>query len=118
MSVETAIPANQKKFVNRVITAPLGPVGRYHLKKILLLSSVTLICGIVLLLLLLVFSKLNLYYLESNGFPVDEELRDAYYSQVQTEAMGVGGFLLLQQIGRSTRLNSSHSQQSRMPSSA
>jgi hypothetical protein len=90
----TAAPST--KFVNRTIIAPLGPIARYHLHNVLLLTAVPFLCGIVLLMLLTVFAKLNLYYLEANGLLIDEQVRDAYYSQVQTETLGVGGYLLLQ----------------------
>ena len=96
MSMESAAAALTNKFANRTIIAPLGPVARYNLKNTLLLTSVPLLCGVVLLLLLSVFAKLNLYYLEANGLIVDEEIRAAYYSQVQGETMGVAGLLLLQ----------------------
>lgn len=96
MSANSIASSQAPSIVNRNITAPLGPVGRYHLRFAALLTSVPFICGIVLILLLMVFSKLNLYYMESNGLIVEEQVRDAYYSQVQTETMSVAGFLLLQ----------------------
>jgi hypothetical protein len=96
MDANTVSAPTAGRFANRTVIAPLGPVGRYHLRSSLFLTCVPFLCGIVLLLLLMVFAKLNLYYLESNGFPVDEQLRDAYYVQVQTETLGVAGFLLLQ----------------------
>lgn len=76
----------------------LGPVGMYHLRCTLLLSSVPFLCGVVLLLLISVFAKLNLYYLEANGLLVDEQIRDGYYAQVQLETAGMAGYLLLQVV--------------------
>ena len=90
--------APAQKFASRNLTTPLGPVGMYHLRCTLVLSSVPFLCGIVLMLLISVFAKLNLYYLESNGLLVDDQVRDAYYSQVQIETMNVAGFLLLQLV--------------------
>ncbi len=98
MSTETLASPSATGIANRNITTPLGPVGRYHLRYAALLTLVPLLCGIVLLLLLTVFAKLNLYYLEANGLIVDEQIRDAYYSQVQTETMDVTGYLLLQLV--------------------
>lgn len=81
---------------SRVLFKSLGPVARYHARYTLLLSAVPMLCGVVLMLLLSVFARLNLYFLEANGMLVNEQVREAYYSQVQTETMGMAGFLLLQ----------------------
>ncbi|MGZ3650840.1 MAG: hypothetical protein ACXVB9_15075 [Bdellovibrionota bacterium] len=98
MSMDSTVsaPTTPTKFGSRNVTAPLGPVARYNLNKTLLLTSVPFLCGIVLVLLLTVFAKLNLYYLEANGLIIDDQIRDAYYSQVQMETMNVAGFLVLQ----------------------
>jgi len=96
MNTEKTIEAPPKSFSRRNLTTPIGPVGIYHLHYTLILSSVPFLCGLMMLLLISVFAKLNLYYLEANGLIVDEQVRDAYYSQVQTETMSVAGFLLLQ----------------------
>lgn len=96
MSTETTFTAQAARLGNRTIIAPMGPIARYHFRSALLLTGVPFLCGVVLVMLLMVFAKLNLYYLESNGLVIDEQIRDAYYSQVQTETLSVAGYLLLQ----------------------
>lgn len=97
MSIETpTVSVPSTSLAKRNVTPPLGPIGRYNLQYTVLLTAVPLFCGIVLLLLLTVFAKLNLFYLEANGLIVNEVIRDAYYSQVQDETLGVAGYLLLQ----------------------
>ncbi len=99
MSMDSTVPvAAAPSLAHRNITTPLGPVGRYRLRYAALLTFVPFLCGIVLLLLLSVFSKLNLFYLETSGLVIDDQIRDAYYTQVQTETMSVAGFLLLQLV--------------------
>lgn len=101
MSTETTLSSSANasgKFASRNLTKPLGPVARYNLRNTLLLTSVPFLCGIILLLLLTVFAKLNLYFLESNGLVILDEIRDAYYSQVQSETMSVAGFLVMQLV--------------------
>lgn len=95
MNVETLV-SRSASIANRKIGIELSPTAWYHLKSSLALTSVPFLCGLVLTLLLFVFAKLNLYYLETNGLIIDERVREAYYSQVQGETMGVFGFLLLQ----------------------
>jgi hypothetical protein len=94
MSLEATTTPTSTKFANRTIT--VGPIAKYHIQNVILLTAVPFLCGVVLLFLLLVFSKLNLFYLEANGLVVLEEVRDAYYSQVQTETLSVAGYLILQ----------------------
>jgi hypothetical protein len=84
--------------LSRNVTKPLSPIARYNLRNTIILTLVPFLCGVVLLLLLTVFAKLNLYFLESNGLIILDEIRDAYYSQVQTEAMSVAGFMVLQLV--------------------
>lgn len=86
------------KFRNRNVTAPLGPIARYNLRYSIILTLVPFFCGLLLMLLLTVFAKLNLFYLEASGMLVNEQVRDAYFAQVQIETMSVAGFLLLQMI--------------------
>jgi hypothetical protein len=86
------------KFRNRNVTAPLGPIARYNLRFSILLTLVPFFCGLLLMLLLTVFAKLNLYYLEASGMLVNDQVRDAYFAQVQIETMSVAGFLLLQML--------------------
>lgn len=86
------------KLRNTNVTTPLGPIARYNLRYTILLTLVPLVCGLTLMLLLTVFAKLNLYYLEASGMLVNDEVRDAYFAQVQVETMGVAGFLALQML--------------------
>ncbi|MGZ3695111.1 MAG: hypothetical protein ACXWQO_13275 [Bdellovibrionota bacterium] len=76
----------------------INPQVRYRIRQSFYLSLVPLFCGLLLLLLLFVFAKLNLYYLEANGLILDPQVRDAYYLQVQVEFLGVVGFLFLQML--------------------
>lgn len=71
---------------------------KYQVRMSVLLSLVPLLCGVLLMMLVFVFSKLNLFYLESNGLILDEQVRDAYYTQVQLEILGVIGYLLIQSV--------------------
>lgn len=63
------------------------------------MTSVPLLCAGVLTGLLFFFAQLNLYYLENSGLIVNEQIRDAYYKQVQLELIDVswyvGALLLL-----------------------
>lgn len=80
----------------RIEIGSLGAIDKYHLRLTLLLSSVPLVCGVMLLMLLLVFAKLNLYYLESNGMILEEQVRGAYFKQVEFEIWGVVWYLMMQ----------------------
>jgi len=81
---------------NPEIIAPLSKIQKYHIRYSIFLGSVPLICGSILLLLLWVFTKLNLFYLESRGMVLDPQIREAYFSQVQMETFAVIGYLVLQ----------------------
>ena len=98
MSLETTSSTVTGGTLSRNITQPLSPIARYNLRNALILTSVPFLCGIVLLLLLTVFAKLNLYFLESNGLIILDEIREAYYSRVQTETLNVAGFMMLQLV--------------------
>jgi hypothetical protein len=88
--------ANLRRKLSAEIKTPvLSTVTKYHLEFTALLSAVPLVCGLVLLLLLTVFAKLNLYFLEASGLLIDDQLRQAYYRQVEFEMFGVIGYLLL-----------------------
>jgi hypothetical protein len=89
------------KWTKHEIFPPLKPLLKYQLSQTFLLSLVPLICGVLLLLLLMVFSKLNLYYLEANGLILDEQVRDAYFHQVQLELFDVVWFLVMQLVATS-----------------
>jgi hypothetical protein len=83
-------------FKNKVIVPPFSSILKYHIRYAIFLASVPLICGVLLLLLLWVFTTLNLYFFEANGMLVDEQIRGAYFKQVELETYGVIGYLILQ----------------------
>ncbi|MGE3262630.1 MAG: hypothetical protein AB7K68_12685 [Bacteriovoracia bacterium] len=88
-----------KEHLNTNIPLPrVNPQVSYQIRQAFLLSLVPLFCGMLLMLLLFVFAKLNLYYLEANGLILDSQVRDAYYLQVQVEILGVIGFLVAQTL--------------------
>lgn len=78
------------------VISPLGPIAKYQIKHTFILSLVPIACGSILLMLLSMFAKLNLYYLEASGLMVDANVRDAYFRQVESEMFAVIGFLGLQ----------------------
>lgn len=82
-----------KRFANKEIFPKLSGIAKYHIRYTLMLSAVPLICGSLLLMLVSMFSKLNLYFLEANGLLLDEQVRDAYYKQVEIEMFSVLGYL-------------------------
>ena len=73
----------------------LSPVQKYKFTYSMLLASVPLICITILTLLIIVFAKLNLYYLETKGLIVNPIIRDAYYGQVLMEVGSVSWYFLL-----------------------
>jgi hypothetical protein len=81
---------------NKVIFGSLTDVQRYHLFYTFILSIVPLCCGLLLLMLISVFSNLNLYFLESNGLMLNEMVREAYFRQVEAEMISVAGYLAFQ----------------------
>ncbi len=86
----------EKRFKNIVIFPALTPLARYRLCYSALLTAVPLACGLVLLMLVSIFSQLNLYFLEANGLPLDEKIRDAYFKQVELEIFSTTGYFALQ----------------------
>lgn len=86
------------RWANREIFPPLDPTTQYQLWNTIILSLVPLICGLLLLFLLVIFSKLNLYYLEANGLILDDQVRDAYFHQVQLELFDVVWYLVMQLV--------------------
>lgn len=85
-----------KSIQNKVLFKSLSEVQRYHLFYTFVLSVVPLCCGLLLLMLISVFSNLNLYFLESNGLILNEMVREAYYRQVEAEMISVTGYLIFQ----------------------
>lgn len=69
-------------------------VLRYQLKNAAILSSVPILVIILLLAMLSVFVKLNIYYLEALGIPINDQLRFAYFDQVFNEVVYAGKYIL------------------------
>lgn len=81
-----------------VIFRELSPVESFKLRFAFLISIIPVVSALIPFSLILVFSKLNLYYLEGNGVLIDPQVRTAYYDQVITEVLpllGYFGVLLL-----------------------
>lgn len=57
-------------------------VFRYKIMMASVLTAVPLAITAIVIVLLLVFTKLNLYHIESVGVLINEDVRDAYYDQV------------------------------------
>jgi hypothetical protein len=89
---------NYRDLGKKEIFSKFSPIARYHLRWALLLAAVPLACSSVLFLLFLIFAKLNLFYVETIGFVLDQQARDGYFRQVEMEALGVLGYLFLQII--------------------
>jgi hypothetical protein len=66
------------------------------MRQVFLLLSIPVICGAILVLLFTVFTHLNLYFLEAQGLILDQQVRDAYHTQVTLELLSVIGYVLLQ----------------------
>jgi hypothetical protein len=78
---------------NFVIFPALSKVRKYQLNCALMLTSVPLFCTLTLTALLFFFAQLNLYYLENAGLIVSEQIRQAYYHQVEQEMIGVSWYV-------------------------
>lgn len=70
---------------NIVLFEKLSGLQNYRVRWAFYLTLVPLIATAVLLIQLLIFSMLNLYYLEGNGLIIDAQIREAYYQQVFDE---------------------------------
>ena len=96
------VKVGTENFVERwqkiILFPALDTVQKYKLKFAFYLSVVPLFASLVLFALVLVFAKLNLYYLEGSGVIIDSQVRTAYYDQVISEItplVGYFGILLL-----------------------
>ena len=78
------------------IVAPLSPMKKYNLRHVLYLAAIPIICAAAFVALLSIFSKLNLYYLQSNGLIVDDQIRTAYFHQVEMRIWEVLWYFLAQ----------------------
>lgn len=87
--------SGRRKFGERVIWAPTT-ITRYQLRYTAFFALVPIISSLLLFLLLYVFSSLNLYFLEAHGLILNEDVRAAYYNQMQMEVWSVAGYLGLQ----------------------
>ena len=74
---------------NIILFNTLGVIQSYKLRYAIYLTLVPLFSTAVLLVQLLIFSMLNLYYLEGNGLIIDVQVREAYYDQVIQEILPV-----------------------------
>lgn len=75
-----------------VIFRELSPVETFKFRFAIFLSLVPLVASLLPFALVLIFSKLNVYYLEGNGVIIDPRVRTAYYDQVITEVLPLVGY--------------------------
>lgn len=94
---ELPMTKNNLKLKNHVLFVLSGSAW-YQLRQTLLLVSIPLLCGLLLLMIFLVFTRLNLYFLEANGLILDEQVRDGYFQQMEMEIGSVIGYLGLQLV--------------------
>lgn len=73
----------------------LHAITKYRIRNGFVISLVPLFCALVLLSLILIFSKLNLYYLEGEGVLIDPQVRQAYFDSVILEVAPLAGYFLL-----------------------
>ena len=62
-------------------------VSRYKWRMACVFSLVPFIANLFVFILVMVFTKLNLYHIEAQGALVNEQVREAYYSQVFGELL-------------------------------
>jgi hypothetical protein len=79
---------------NIVLFSKLSKVRAYQLRCSFLLTAVPLLCLVVLTALLFNFAQMNLFFLENKGMLIGEELRQAYFDQVQLELHDVIWFVV------------------------
>jgi hypothetical protein len=94
--MESDTLAENSIFTKKIDLPYFTETTNYQLANAVLLAMVPLACGILLLMLMTVFSRLNLYFLEANGLVLNSDVRDAYLQEVAMEMFSVGGYLLLQ----------------------
>lgn len=94
--VVTSKNSNAQAWTKKVIVSPLGPIARYHLTYAFLLSLAPIVSFGVMTMLLSIFARLNLYFLEANGLILDSQVREAYYRQVEAQVLEVSGYFILQ----------------------
>lgn len=80
---------------NIVIFEKLNAVQAYKVRYSIYLTLVPIFSAAILIVQLLIFSMLNLYYLEGTGLIIDTRIREAYYDQVIAEIATVSGSLAL-----------------------
>jgi hypothetical protein len=97
MSAE-ALQTNPSTTTGLFASRPLGRLSKYQIKFSLLLSMIPLLAGGALLLLLSAFSKLNLFFIEAHGVILGEQVREAYFQQVELEILSAA-WLFLAQVG-------------------
>lgn len=93
------VTAGQENLIDRwqkvVIFQDLDLVQKFRMRFAAYLALVPLACAAVLLALVLVFAKLNLYHLEGSGVIIDPQVRTAYYDQVFSEVAPILGYFFL-----------------------
>lgn len=67
----------------------LNVIQKYRLFYTALLTMVPVTCSFILTLLLIIFAKLNLYFLEARGLIINPMVRDGYYVQLLLEIVPV-----------------------------
>lgn len=80
---------------NVVLFEKPNQIQAYKMRYAIYLTLVPLFSTGILLIQLLIFSMLNLYYLEGNGLIIDPQVREAYYDQVIQEVLPVTGYVVL-----------------------
>ncbi len=92
MSADSKTESN---FTDYEIFPALSTVTKYRLRLGGVIALVPMFCSLVLLSLILIFAKLNLYYLEGEGVLIDPEVRMAYFDAVLLEVSPLIGYFLI-----------------------
>lgn len=79
---------------NMELFPKLNPVRSYQLKCALLLTGVPVLCTALLIGILSLFARMNLYFLENSGLIVNEEIRSAYQTQLQISFFETSWYLV------------------------
>ena len=84
-----------KKTLNRQIDLKINPITDYQIGQTALLTAVPFFSALLLFVMLFIFSKLNLYFLEANGAVDDPQVREAYFQEVQIAIFRASGYFAL-----------------------
>lgn len=88
-----------KKLQNIEVFPQPGPITKYKLRNAFYIALVPFFSSITVIAIILIFTKLNLYFLESNGLIINPEIRRAYYDQMIQHILPLLGFFGLLVIG-------------------